>query len=235
MKHLGPVPQKWLTSDGHTTFHKRLVLRVWIHAILGLECICKLAKFLCEELPNLLPQTQSVAPQNDTMHPSWRRSWCFSSSFNASAAFVCSSCREANGSWNLDRRCSSLARRWERCIRHAKTIPALSLWSGGLDALRKHDFIHTTFSAERHQHEKVLPPWSCLLKNASNPLMHEGRETLWTRCNEAKSINLQLSHAPESSIIRFISGLLTGAGRKDAILMDNVVVFFPPCEKYSLF
>lgn len=149
MKHLGPVPQKWLTSDGHTTFHKRLVLRVWIHAILGLECICKLAKFLCEELPNLLLQTQSVAPQNDTMHPSWRRSWCFSSSFNASAAFVCSSCREANGSWNLDRRCSSLAPRHPPvgkmhppCKDHPRAV-SLKWWLGCVKEtwLHPHNFL----------------------------------------------------------------------------------------------
>lgn len=74
-----------------------------------------------------------------------------------------------------------------------------------------------------------------LIEKCIKPLMHEGCEMLWTRCNAAKSINFQLSHAPESSIIRFISGLLiffiqevclthaprmknvNGCGRKDAM------------------
>lgn len=51
-----------------------------------------------------------------------------------------------------------------------KDHPNLSLWSDGSDLVRQHGFIHTIFSTEKHQYEKVVLLWSCLLKNASNSL-----------------------------------------------------------------
>lgn len=109
----------------------------------------QISQILMWGIAKLAPQTQSVAPQNDTTHPSWRRSWCFSSSFNASAAFVCSSCREANGSWNLDRRCSSLAPRHPPvgkmhppCKDHPRAV-SLKWWLGCVKEtwLHPHNFL----------------------------------------------------------------------------------------------
>lgn len=90
------------------------------------------------------------------------------------------------------------------CEDHPHAV-SLKWWPGCV----KETWLHPhNFPPQRDKHEKVLLPCGCLLKNASNPLIHEGCEMLWTRCNADKSINFELCHATQSSIIRFISGLL---------------------------
>lgn len=112
---------------------------------------------------------------------------------------------QGNGTWNSDMRCSLIpgTRSWGSCIRHAKIIPTLSLWSDGLDLVRQHGFNHTILSTEEHQYEKVVLLWSWLLKTASNSPCMRDVKCYETRCNAAKSINFQLSHTPQSATILF--------------------------------
>jgi len=77
---------------------------------------------------------------------------------------------------------------WKSCIRHAKIIPTLAplkwwLGSGG-----------GNMASSTHQYGRALLPQTA-------PRHMSDVNCYQTRCNAAKSINLQLSRAPQSSII----------------------------------
>lgn len=164
------------------------------------------------EIAQFCTVLHSAAAQNDTVHPSWkkRRSWCSSllswtPVWLLSVAIAGQRLMKLGYGLQLAPRHSPVGKMHPAREDHPHTV-SLKWWLG---CVKENTASSTQLSpAERHKYAKVLLPCSCLLKNASNPLIHEGCEMLWTRCNADKSINFQLCHATQSSIIRFISGLL---------------------------
>lgn len=95
---------------------------------------------------------------------------------------------------------SQLGKLHPSCKDHPHPV-SLKWWLGSVEAtcLHPRNFLYR----ESPVWKKVLLLWSRLLKNASNSLCMRDVKCYETRCNAAKSINFQLSHAPQSSIILF--------------------------------
>lgn len=147
---------------------------------------------LWEKLPSLLSMNSADTVSGSVKGhdaPILERNRCFSSFFNVSEAFVCSSCRAWLMKLRYEVPCapqhSLLGKMLPPCKDHPLTV-SLKWWLGWL---RKHDFMR-----------RERPEWEgfeaveLLVEKYIKPQTQEGNQKLWTRCDTAKSIHFQSSH-----------------------------------------
>lgn len=144
--------------------------------------------------------------------PILERNWCFSSFFNVSVAFVCSSCKAWLMKLRYEVQCapqhSLLGRMLLPCKDHFLPV-SLKWWLGWL---RKHDFMRGE-----------TPVWECseavelLVEKCIKPPNTRGKPNVMDQVWLSQVNPLPIEpQAPLSAIICFISGLLNFARRRSA-------------------